>query len=549
MDNIKKLKRTTQLVTVLSRYGFEAIISQPEIKKIIPKSILESNNKRKEILSLSIYQRIRLVLEELGPAYIKFGQLLSNRDDILPEELTYELQKLQDSVTIQEIDIHKTITEELSIVPNDYFLYIDSEPIASASLSQVYTAVLKEGDAKVILKIKKKDVLKIVEADLLIMKDFAKILEKYYDNAKKIGLSNILSVFEKSIMSELSFVQELDNMERFRKNFIKNDSLYVPKTYKGLSNANILCMEHINGIKISDRDAISAANLNHKDIASVIIDLYLKQIIDHGFFHADPHSGNIFVLPSNKIVFIDYGSVGFILPQDRELLGDFIIYALKKDTKRVLRVIKKIAINYNISNEIQFERDLYFFLDLLDRSTIQELDMGVILKLFSKLLNENQIILPDYIYLLARGIVLLEGIGRELGIETNIVDNIKPYTLKLIRERLSPKHIAHKVIDKLYDFGEILEMLPEDTHSLIQKINNNELEVTHQIKGFKDIKTTINRVVLALLISSFAIGSSILIQAQMPPLVYQVSVLGILGYIISAIIASVLVVLIFRDKN
>lgn len=549
MDNIKKIKRTAQLATVLTKYGFETLVTQTGIKNFIPNNFIEKSEKRKEAFSHNIYERIRMVLEDLGPAYIKLGQLLSNRDDLLPSELTNELLKLQDNVSPQELDIYSILQEELSINPDEIFTEIDTQPIAAASLSQVYTAVLKENGKKIVVKVKKKGVLQIVEADILIMKDFASLLEKYYDAARKIGLNNIVNTFEKAILSELSFIEELDNIERFRANFADNDSIYVPTTYKELSGANILCMEYIDGIKISDKEKLIDAGLNIKELTSTVVNLFLKQVIDHGFFHADPHSGNIFVMPNGQIVFIDYGAMGKMLPEDGENLGDFIIYAIRKDMKRLVRVIKKISVKYNISNEAQLERDLYFFLDTLDSSSIKDIDMNDMSRKFGKILNENNTILPNYIYLLIRGVVLLEGVGREVGVETNIMENIKPYAMKLIKRRLSPKYLRNKIINKLYDIGDKLEELPEDTHALIQKINNNELEVTHNVRGLKDIKTTINRMVVALIISSLAMGSAILVHAHMPPLIWGVSVLGFLGFVFSGFIAAVIIFMVIKDRN
>jgi len=549
MDNVKKIRRTAQLVTVLTKYGFETIVTQTGIKKLIPDNFIEKDEKRKETFSLTIYERIRLVLEELGPAYIKLGQLLSNRDDILPVELTTELQKLQDNVSVKNIDIVATLQEELLINTDEVFESIDPNPIAAASLSQVYTAVLKESNKKVIIKVKKKGILSIIEADILIMKDFAAILERYYDTARKIGLSRIVSAFDRSVMAELSFVQELSNIERFRRNFKESNDIYVPVTYPEYSNSNILCMEFIDGIKISDKEKLIACGLNAKDLAFKVVDLYLKQTIDHGFFHADPHSGNIFVLEDSRIVFIDYGSMGKMTPMDMEALGNFIIFAIRKDMKRLIRVIKKIAIRYNIQNETQLERDLYEFIDLIDNISIKELDMNDISKKFSRLLNENQTVLPEYIYLLVRGIVLLEGVGRELGIETNILENVRPYGIKLIRTRLSPKYITSKVVDKVYDIADRLEELPQDTHILIQKLNNNELEVKHNVKGLEDMTNALSRLVIAILISSLALGSCILILANMPPVIYGVSLLGGAGIIFSGFMATIVLFRIIRNKK
>lgn len=548
MDNIKKIKRTAQLATVLTKYGFETLVTQTGIKRLIPDSYIGHNEKRRELFSLSIYERIRMVLEELGPAYIKLGQLLSNRDDLLPEELILELQKLRDEVSYKDIDIHDVLKEELGIEPEEIFDEIDVVPIAAASLSQVYTARLRDGK-KIVIKVKRKGIKDIVEADVLIMKDFAHLLEKYYDTAKKVGLYNIVCTFENAILSELSFIQELMNIERFRANFAGNESIYVPETYKVISNSNILCMEFIDGIKISDKERLIEKGLKTTDIASTVVDLYLKQIIDYGFFHADPHSGNIFVLETGQVVFIDYGSVGRMLPRDKEYLADFIVCALRKDTKRMIRVIKRVAVKYSIANEARMERDLYEFLEVMEGISIKELDLKDMMRRLSRLLNENQTILPEYVYLLVRGIVLLEGIGRELGLDINIIESVRPYGLKMMKKRLDPKYLSNKALGKLYDLSDKLEEIPDDIHSLIQKVNNDELEITHNIRRLNDIKNTMSHLVVAVIASAMAVGSSILILAKMPPLLWDVSVFGFSGFLFSGVISVIVVLSILRNKK
>ncbi|MFT4167831.1 MAG: AarF/UbiB family protein [Dysgonomonas sp.] len=549
MDSIRKIKRTAQLVSILTKYGFDTLVTETGIKNLIPESYINKNEKRKEIFSLSIYERIRLALEELGPTYIKLGQLLSNRDDLFPIEMIEELQKLQDNVQTKEIDLRNTIKKEFNKDIDDLFSEIDTNPIAAASLSQVYTGILLENNQKVIIKVKRESIEEMIEADLLIMKDFSRLLETYYDIARQTGINHIIRAFEKSILSELSFTQELNNIERFRKNFRKNPSIYTPATYKHLSNNNILCMEFIDGIKVSDKQQLTEQGLDTKNVAMHIVDLYLKQVIEYGYFHADPHSGNIFVLPSSQIVFIDYGSVGRIIPQDQELLANFVMHILRKDTRRLIRIIKKIALEYKIKNDAQFERDLYDFLDIIDTDSIKDLNLQSIIKRFSRILYDNRIILPDYIYLLARSIVILEGIGRELGLEASIIDHVKPYGHDMIKQRLNPKYIKNLLMDKLYSWNDRLEELPEDFHSLIQKINHDDLKITHNINGLSDIKNTINRLVLAILISSIAVGSSILILASMPPLLRGVSILGLLGVIISGALAIVVILTILRNKK
>jgi len=547
MDNLKKIKRTASLVSVLSKYGFETLVTKTGIKKIIPANFISKNEKRKEVFSLTVYERIRMVLEELGPAYIKLGQLMSNRDDLFPEELTFELQKLQDNVPSKEINIYDTLLKELSIEPEDIFESIDTEPIAAASLSQVYKGRLKEGNKDIVIKVKREGIREIIEADILIMKDFARILERYYDFARKIGIYKIVNTFEKSIISELSFDLELQNMERFRVNFKGNETIYIPVTYKQLSCSNILCMEYIDGIKISEREKLNDIGLDKKIIAKSVVDLYLKQIIDFGFFHADPHSGNIFVLADGKIAFIDYGSVGKLTEKDQEYVGDFIIYGLKKDTKRLIRVIKKMAVSYHIENENRLQRDLYEFLELIDYTPVNELDLEDLVKRLTKVLNENETVLPDYIYLLVRGIILLEGIGRELDLDVNIIEYIKPYGAKLLKKRMSPKNLVLRALNRLYELGGKMEELPEDIHSLVQKLNENNLELTHNIKGLDKIRNTIHIMALATIVSATTITSSILILAEMPPKIFGTSLFGLLGIISSSLLTIIVIIVIIRN--
>ncbi len=549
MDNVKKLKRTSRLISVLSKYGFETLVTQTGFKKLIPEGYIERNEKRKEIFSLSVYERIRMTLEELGPAYVKLGQLMSNRDDILPEELTIELQKLQDNVTTEDVDVYATIKEELGVEASEIFQSVDTVPIASASLSQVYSAVLKDGEKKVIIKVKRKGIKDIIEADVLIMKDFARLLENYYEAARSMGLTHILHTFENSVMGELSFSQELINIERFRKNFENDKTVYVPVTYKEFSNVNLLVMEYIDGIKVSDKEALKAHGIDTQGIASKAVDSYMRQVMEFGFFHGDPHSGNIFVLRDGRIVFIDYGSMGRMFPNDEENIAEFVVCVLRKDTRRLLRIIKKIAVRYNIANDAQLERELYEFLDILDTRSVKELDMGYLVKKFSRLLNENRIILPDFVYLLARGIVLLEGIGRELGIEFNVMEFIRPYGTKLMQKRLNPKYLTEKIIYKLYDIGDRMIELPDDLSSLLQRINNGQLKITHTLTGLTDIKNTINRLVVSILVFALAIGSSILILAEMPPLVWGVSLLGFIGFTVSGMLAIILIFIILRNRR
>lgn len=548
MDSIRKLKRTGRLVSVLSKYGFETLVTQTGIKSFIPDAYINRTSKRKEIFSLTVYERIRLVLEELGPAYIKLGQLLSNRDDLFPPELIFELQKLQDKVQYQDIDLLKTLESELGVLPSVIFSEIDLKPIAAASLSQVYICVLDKEERKVIVKVKRKGIAEMVEADLMIMKDFSKLLVQYYDLAKQIGLVHIIRTFERSILSELDFNQELSNIEKFRKNFIGDSTTYVPLTYKDYSNTNILCMEYIEGVKVTDVDTLQMYSLSPQVVAENVVNSYLKQVVEFGFFHADPHSGNIFVLTTGEIVFIDYGSVGRIYEKDRDLFASLIIFLLRKDTKRIVRIIKKISIEYNVKDESQFERDLCEFIDVMDSDSIKDVDLKKVIQRFSHVLYENRIILPEYFYLLVRSVLILEGIGRDLGLQSSLIGFVEPYKDSLLKKRMSIDYMKKLLTEKVFTWYDRFEEIPDDIHSLIQKINNDHLSVTHNINGLKDIKGAINLLALTILVSSVTIGSSILILAKMPPLVFNVSFIGVLGILFAGFSVFLIFLSLFKGK-
>lgn len=548
MENIKKLKRTTQLITILTKYGFEDIVVRGGLKKFIPQKFLRTN-KNNEVLTLSIYERIRLAIEELGSTFVKLGQLMSSRDDLLPKELCDELCKLVDNVTPEEIDIKAILSNEFNINVDDVFDEIDDEPFAAASLSQIYKAHLRAHNKDVILKVKRTGVYESITIDLMLIKDIAAVVEKYYGLAQNIGLEHIVASFEKSILAELSFLQELNSIDKFRYNFRNCDTTYVPMTYPEFSNDDILCMEHISGIKISDKESLLKHGLNTKKIANATVELYLKQVFDSGFFHGDPHAGNIFVLEDGKVAFVDFGSVGRLYPAEREALADFVIFFLKKDAKRLIDVIKTISLSFNIENEALMEREISALIEDIDQNSIENLNLKSVLAKFSNIINKNKIILPDFLYLILRGIILLEGIGRSICPDLNIFEIITPYGKKLLFDRMSPGYVSKKVFEKALDFGDLLQDFPADLRSLMKKMNSGKMEVTHNINGLSDIKSTLNRVVVALLVFALSLVSGILILANVPPKVWGISLFGLLGIVLCGVIALVIMIDIFRSNK
>ena len=531
----QKTKRVMKLSGVIAKYGFDELFKRGELEKYIPKNVKRRySDKIEEINSYTFYERIRMAIEEMGPVHIKFGQMLSNRKDILPEEFIIELQKLQDNVEVEKIDVRKKLDLELGIDVNDYFSEIEENPMASASIGQVFRAKLKTGE-KVVIKIQRKNIRPVVEADLGIMKNLAKTLEKYYDVLKRMSISEIVESFEKMLNEELSLNNELNNMLRFTNNF-KNDSrIHVPVVYKTLSNDRILTMEMIEGFKITDAENIIKIGIETKKVARTGLDLYLTQFLKHGFFHADPHPGNIFIKENGQIVFIDFGAMGRLYPNERELLINLIIYSLKKDVKKMIETIRELAVKFEVADERKFERELYGLIELVDENSLENIDVVTIFEKARKIFSNNQILLSEDIYLLVKGIGQIEGIGRHLDPTLNITKVMRPYMNKITKERMNPINIFRKGISKIETFSDNWLTLPTDMKILLEKIQNNELKHKHEIIGFDKFQKAFERLILAIIISSLFVGSSILALANIPPKIFGISGLGLLGFFISGI--------------
>ena len=531
----QKTKRVMKLSGVIAKYGFDELFKRGELEKYIPKNVKRKySDKIEEINSYTFYERIRMAIEEMGPVHIKFGQMLSNRKDILPEEFIIELQKLQDNVEVEKIDVRKKLDLELGIDVNDYFSEIEENPMASASIGQVFRAKLKTGE-KVVIKIQRENIRPVVEADLGIMKNLAKTLEKYYDVLKRMSISEIVESFEKMLNEELSLNNELNNMLRFANNF-KNDSrIHVPVVYKTLSNDRILTMEMIEGFKITDAENIIKIGIETKKVARTGLDLYLTQFLKHGFFHADPHPGNIFIKENGQIVFIDFGAMGRLYPNERELLINLIIYSLKKDVKKMIETIRELAVKFEVADERKFERELYCLIELVDENSLENIDVVTIFEKARKIFSNNQILLSEDIYLLVKGIGQIEGIGRHLDPTLNITKVMRPYMNKITKERMNPINIFKKGISKIETFSDNWLTLPTDMKILLEKIQNNELKHKHEIIGFDKFQKAFERLILAIIISSLFVGSSILALANIPPKIFGISGLGLLGFFISGI--------------
>ncbi|WP_336702771.1 ABC1 kinase family protein [Chryseobacterium indologenes] len=541
----RKLKRSARLISVLSKYGFKDLLARMNGNKQE-----ETSGHSDEIISKgTVYERIRLALEELGPTFVKLGQTFSNREDLLPPELIQELQKLQDKVDMVDMDVEEALESEFNISVKDYFREIQKKPLATASIAQVYKAVLMDG-SPVILKLRKPDVQSVIEDDLLLIKDIEKLISAYSEIGEKLNLKQAISTFERSLLEEVSLINEKNNIQQFRLNFKNNKETYVPKVYEEFSNNNILCMEFIDGIKITDKSVLLANDIDPVKVSEAGLRLFVSQILDYGFFHADPHAGNILVRKDGKIVFIDFGAVGKIQPNDKEILENLIVSFVAKNSHKIVRSLKKMAISYEIPDERRFENDVDDILNFVHSSSLQDINVQVIINKMKDILKDNRLYMPDYFYLLFKGISLIEGVGRSINPDLDIVKSLHPYTKKIFTKKISPKNLLKTGMDRMMNFTDNVDEIPKELRSVLQKLDENKFTVFSEIKNIDKtnqlIKSSVINLILAMVLGANIIATAIVFSSESGPRIGELSLVAVLGFIFSIILVLILLLRVTR---
>ena len=497
----------------------------------------------------TVYERIRLVLEELGPTFVKLGQSFSNREDLLPPELIQELQKLQDKVETVEMNVEEILENEFSISVKDHFAQVQKLPLATASIAQVYRATLIDG-TEVILKIKKADVQSVIEDDLLLIKDLEKLVSSYSEIGEKLNLKQAISTFEKSLLEEVSLINEKENILQFRRNFKNSKETYVPKVYEEFSNNNVLCMEFIDGIKVTDTATLLQYNIDPVNISETGLRLFVSQILDYGFFHADPHAGNILVIKDGKVVFIDFGAVGKIPPNDKEVLENLIVSFVAKNPHKIVRYLKKMAISYQIPDERRFENDVEDILNFVHSSSLKEINAQVIINKMKDVLKDNRLQMPDYFYLLFKGISLIEGVGRTINPDLDVVKSLHPYTKKIFTKKISPKNIVKTGMDRMLMFTDSVDEIPKELRSVLQKLDENKFTVSSEIKNIEKtnqlIKSSIINLILAMVLGANIIATAIVFSSESGPRIGELSLVAVLGFIFSIFLVIVILLRVTR---
>ncbi len=546
LKNLSKFKRSKQILSVLVKYGLEYFIYHSKVSKLIriPKKTSYQN--------LTLPERLRLALEELGPTFIKFGQILSTRPDFLPPAFINELEKLQDQIppfsNFQEI-----VKQELGQPINKLFKHFELKPVAAASLSQVHRAVLPNGEV-VAVKIQRPNIKQIIELDLEILEDLTSFLKTHLHNHWPYRPKLIIEEFKRAIKKELDFVNEAYNYEKFRMNFKDINYFKVPKVYWNMVSSKILTMEFIQGTKIDEITRPEYKNIfEPKKVAKRGAKIILKQIFEDRFFHSDPHPANLLILPPATIAMIDVGQVGYLDQKTIDKGIKLLNAIINQDEEQCVFYLESLGIATKEVNHKLLEQDLREFLNRYSGIPLGKLKIRNIGQNLLEIMVKHNLVLPANLALITKALSMAETIGQQIDPDFDMISTLKPFIKRLLVKRFAPQELLKKGKNFLQRNLELVEQLPQDLINITEKLKLGKLKFTFEHKGLeeliKEINRSSNQISFSLVIAALIVGSSLILQQQIGPLIFGYPIFGIAGYILASILGLGLIISILKSRN
>ncbi|HEX9068461.1 MAG TPA: AarF/ABC1/UbiB kinase family protein [Ktedonobacterales bacterium] len=460
---------------------------------------------------------MRIAIEELGPTFIKLGQILSTRGDLLPEGYRAELAKLQDAAQpVPAEQVASVLAEELGCPVEEAFLSFEMTPLAAASIGQAHAATLADG-TEVVVKVRRPGVVEQIEEDLHILVDLAVKASRHWEVARFYDLLAIAQEFAQTLRSELDYLSEASNLERIADNFAEEPDIHIPKVFWETTTSRVLTIERIRGIKISDVASLDAAGLNRSEVAHRAARLLLTMILEHGFFHADPHAGNVFVEPSGRIGLIDFGMVGEVDSTARDLLVRLVVAIVRKDAGLLADVMLELGVAQPHVDRNALRRDMQRLLARYSDRKLGEVKLGLMLSELLDVLRWHHLRLAPDLALLVKTIVMGEGLGAEVDPTFNLMDVYAPMAEDLMRQRFSQGEWLKQLLLASVDSLQMGLELPRQVHRILGDIERGGFEVSVQPSSFtpylSQMELLINRVVIAVLAAALAITAALLIVA------------------------------------
>ncbi|MEN2993896.1 MAG: AarF/ABC1/UbiB kinase family protein [Thermodesulfovibrio sp.] len=549
-------KRLQEIINVFLKHGFGQIIDQIHLGRFIAlKKRIRSFGRWPYYKVPSVGERLRLAFEELGPTFIKLGQLLSSRPDLVTVNYAKEFKKLQDRVPPFDVEkVYKIIQKDLGVSIDSIFKSFNPEPIGSASIAQVHEAVLMNGQ-KVIVKVRRPGIKEQIMLDLSILQSLAKLIEKYIPESKLFDPVGIVDEFSRSIMRELDFRKEARNAMIFREKFKEDEKVYIPHVFNEFTTERILVMEKVEGVRIDDVESIRKKGFDIEALLNVVIDMYFKQIFDYGFFHGDPHPGNILIKDDARIALIDFGIAQRIDEELKEAYANIALAIINQNTEQLIREYLKLGI---IPEDIDIEKikrelksDIEEVLFPIYTYKIEEIKISEVIESIMRVSLKYRLRFLPELLLIDKVLIMLEGLTRELCPNISIIELLKPYAKRIISKRLHPEFYLKKTIKMLREFRDALENIPFQFKSLLRKAIRDEITVrmyhVNLPEFIKDIDKASNKIAFSLIVSAMILSSAIMHATQVKPLIYGVSLFGLITGVFAFFLGLWLLISIIRS--
>ncbi len=538
ISNIKKTirstKRLTEIIKVLSRFGFREVVVDMGLGAFStgsrngdqPVGDLEKN-------TLSRAVRLRMVLEELGPTFVKLGQIMATRPDLIPLEWAEEFKGLQDDCgQVPFAEIEQVLSEEFPGRLDLLFSSIEETPLAAASMAQVHQARLTDG-RRVVIKVLRPGIRKVVEEDMALLEGLAQFVESYFSN---LGYSPVAvaTEFSRELFKEMNLIQEAQATNRLRRYFEDDPNISFPKVYSEASTRNVLTLEEIQGRPLSSVNPEELSPEERRTIVANGTDAVFKQCLRFGFFHADPHPGNIFLLPGQKLCFIDCGMTGHLDKRTAEQLIDLVAAVSQGDIDKLCRVVVELTdVDPAITDKREFRLELQQLSSTFQDANLKQLDISKLLSDFFAMLQRYHILCPSDLLFLTKALTTIEGVAEHFDPSFNVLAHVEPQIREVVTQRYGFTAMRHRMQKSMTDYAELFEGLPADVQRILDQIRHGRFTLNLEMLRFEHLAEKVelsSRLMgISMIISALIVGSSILILAD--ALSKKPGILGILGII------------------
>ncbi|WP_051533968.1 2-polyprenylphenol 6-hydroxylase [Desulfitibacter alkalitolerans] len=552
----KHLKRYRQVANILARHGFGYLLDRLNLTDILPyhQRLKQDSDEHKDA-EKTRGERLRQALTELGTTFIKFGQILSTRSDLLPKDIIIELQKLQDRIPPISFErVREQVEGELGAPLEEIFECFHEEPIAGASIGQVHRACLKDGK-ECVVKVRRPEVEAVVQVDLEILFDLARLAESRSALSRHYHLVEIVEEFAWGLKRELDYSVEGRNAERLWNNFAQDEDIKVPKVYWDYSSTQVLTLEYVEGTKLSNLQELDNKGYDKRIIAEKLSRAVLKQVLLDGFFHADPHPGNIFVQKGNKICFMDFGLMGYLSEERKKQVIKLVLALVRKDSNKIVKAILEMGVVSKTTDIDKLKRDMDMLISLYYTVPLSKINIGEVIGEVLELAFAHRVKIPTEMTLMAKTLIVLEGVLKDLEPTISIIEIAEPFAAKLIAHKYDPRNLTRELSNSFQEYFELVSGMPQKADRLLDKALGDDMSFKLQIQNlnviFAYLDKIANKLSFSIVLLSFSLVMAGLIIASSigrggSDFFWQIPVLEI-AFVSSFILFTWLIVSIIRS--